>query len=44
MEIIARLRAEQKTVLIASHDPMVYESPAIDRVINIRDGKIDGAA
>ena len=41
MEIIARLRAEQKTVLIASHDPMVYESPVIDRVINVRDGNVE---
>jgi putative ABC transport system ATP-binding protein len=44
MEIIARLKAEQKTVLIASHDPMVYESPVIDRVINVRDGSIEGSA
>jgi len=41
MEIIARLRAEQKTVLIASHDPLVYESSFIDRVINVRDGNIE---
>ena len=44
MEIIARLRAEQKTVLIASHDPLVYESPVIDRVINVRDGNIERSA
>ena len=43
MEIVARLKAEQKTVLIASHDPMVYESPATDRVINVRDGHIEGS-
>ena len=44
MEIIARLKTEQKTVLIASHDPLVYESPVIDRVINVRDGNIERSA
>ena len=44
MEIIARLRAEQKTVLIASHDPMVYESPVIDSLINVRDGNVERSA
>jgi len=41
MEIIGKLRAEKKTVLIASHDPLIYESPVIDRVINVRDGNIE---
>jgi len=42
MEILGRFKEEEKTVLIASHDPMVYESDVVDRVINLRDGKIDG--
>jgi putative ABC transport system ATP-binding protein len=42
MEVIARLKEERKTVLIASHDPLVYESPVIDRVIKVRDGKVEG--
>jgi hypothetical protein len=29
-------------VLVASHDPLVYESPLVDRVIAIRDGRIEG--
>lgn len=44
MEIIGKLKAEKKTVLIASHDPLVYESSVIDRVIDIRDGNIEGSA
>ncbi len=44
MEMIGRLRTEQKTVLIASHDPLVYESPVIDTVIEIRDGNIQRSA
>ena len=27
-----------KTILIASHDPLVAESPFVDRVVSIRDG------
>lgn len=40
MEIMRRLKKDGKTILIASHDPMVYESDVIDRVIEMRDGKI----
>lgn len=43
MDIVGRLKAEQKTVIIASHDPLVYESPVVDRVIMMRDGKIEVA-
>jgi len=42
MEILGRFKEERKTVLIASHDPLVCESGVVDRVINLRDGKIDG--
>ena len=43
MEIVYRLKEQQKTVIIASHDPLVYEAAVIDRVITMRDGKIEGA-
>ena len=43
MDIVYRLKEQQKTVIIASHDPLVYEAPMIDRVISMRDGKIEGA-
>jgi putative ABC transport system ATP-binding protein len=39
---MGRLRNEGRTVLIASHDPLVYEHPAVERVFHIRDGRIDG--
>jgi putative ABC transport system ATP-binding protein len=42
LEIMERLNAEGKTILIASHDPLVYESGAVDRVVEMRDGKIRG--
>jgi putative ABC transport system ATP-binding protein len=38
--IMARLNAEGKTILIASHDPLVYESALVDRVVEMRDGRI----
>ncbi|MFH0726727.1 MAG: ABC transporter ATP-binding protein [Pseudomonadota bacterium] len=46
MEIMRQLKARGKTLLIASHDPIVYESDIIDRIVDMRDGRIssgDGA-
>ncbi len=40
MEIMRRLKSEGKTILIASHDPLVYESDVIDRIVEMRDGKL----
>jgi putative ABC transport system ATP-binding protein len=40
MEIMGKLADERKTVLIASHDSLIYESPRVDRVIDLRDGRI----
>jgi len=42
MGFIARLKAEGKTAIIASHDPLVYEAAVVDRVITMRDGRIEG--
>jgi len=43
MDIVCRLKAGGKTVLIASHDPIVYEAEAVDALVGVRDGRIDGA-
>jgi putative ABC transport system ATP-binding protein len=43
METIGRLKNGSKTVLIASHDPIVFESPLADRVWALRDGEVEGA-
>jgi putative ABC transport system ATP-binding protein len=40
MEIMRRLKKEGKTILIASHDPIVYASEVIDRIVEMRDGKL----
>ncbi|HSO08706.1 MAG TPA: ABC transporter ATP-binding protein [Desulfoprunum sp.] len=40
MEIMRQLKKEGKTIIIASHDPIVYDSDIIDRVVEMRDGMI----
>ena len=40
IEIMAVLRKEGRTVLIASHDPLIYASEVVERVVELRDGKI----
>ena len=40
MEIMRRLKEQGKTLLIASHDPIVYESDVIDRIVDMRDGMV----
>jgi putative ABC transport system ATP-binding protein len=40
MEIMGRLKGEGKTILIASHDPIVHEAAGIDCVVEMRDGRV----
>jgi putative ABC transport system ATP-binding protein len=40
MEIVRRLGNGGKTVIIASHDPLVYESDCVRDVLPMRDGKV----
>ncbi|EGV32154.1 Phosphonate-transporting ATPase [Thiorhodococcus drewsii AZ1] len=40
MQIFETLRGQGKTVVIATHDPLVHDSPLIDRVATMRDGRI----
>lgn len=42
MKILGSLKENRKTVLVASHDPIVFESDVVERVIHLRDGKVDG--
>ncbi len=45
MAIMRRLKGEGKTIILASHDPIVYDSDLADRIIGMRDGQVvtDGA-
>ncbi len=40
IEILRKLKGEGKTIVIATHDPLVYEQDIIDRIIEMRDGRI----
>jgi putative ABC transport system ATP-binding protein len=40
MDIIQGLKESGKTVLLSSHDPLVFNSPAVDTVVEMCDGQI----
>lgn len=40
MAMMADLKSAGKTIIITSHDPMVTEHSAIDRIVDIKDGRI----
>ena len=40
MDIVGRLKGEGRTILIASHDPIVHDDPLIDRLVEMRDGAL----
>ncbi len=40
MDIMRDFKAQGKTILMASHDPIVHESEMVDRVVQMRDGRI----
>lgn len=40
MGIMENLRGKGKTVIIASHDPIVYESQSVDILVEMRDGSV----
>ncbi len=44
MGIIEKLNGQGKTVILASHDPIVHESDAITTIVMMRDGRIERVA
>lgn len=40
LNIMQEFKTQGKTILMASHDPMVYESAIVDGVVEMRDGRI----
>jgi putative ABC transport system ATP-binding protein len=40
MDMMKRLKQDGKTIIIASHDPIVHEAEVVDRIIEMRDGMI----
>jgi putative ABC transport system ATP-binding protein len=43
LEIIAELSSEGKTILMASHDPLVFNAGIVDNVVEMQDGGVMGA-
>lgn len=44
MEIMEQLKGDGKTIVLTSHDPRVYEHKAVDRVLEVADGRICNTA
>jgi putative ABC transport system ATP-binding protein len=40
--LLSELKKEGKTIIIASHDPLVCEADLVDKVVSLRDGRITG--
>ena len=40
METMAVIKKEGRTIVIASHDPLVCDHPSVDRVFLMEDGRI----
>jgi putative ABC transport system ATP-binding protein len=40
LDIVGRLKAEGRTLLMTSHDPVVAEAPVVDHVVAMRDGLV----
>ncbi len=40
MILLRELKAEGRTVVVSSHDPLVWESSVVDRWVTLRDGRI----
>jgi putative ABC transport system ATP-binding protein len=40
LEILAQLRSEGRTLLLSSHDPLVRDATMVDRIIELRDGRV----
>ncbi len=43
LDILAGLNADGKTIIIATHDPFVYQHPLIRRTLEMSDGRLVGA-
>ena len=40
LAILADLRSQGRTVILSSHDPLVFEAGLVERVIDLRDGRV----
>ena len=40
LDIVADLKAEGRTIIMTSHDPRIWDAPAVDAVVEMRDGEV----
>jgi putative ABC transport system ATP-binding protein len=40
LAILADLRGQGRTLVIASHDPLVFEAGLVERIVDLRDGRV----
>ena len=40
LKYINEIKKSGRTILIATHDPIIYDQPAVDRIYEVRDGQI----
>ena len=43
LAILGELRGQGRTLLLSSHDPLVFESGLVERIVEVRDGRVVGA-
>jgi putative ABC transport system ATP-binding protein len=41
LQIMVDLKKMGKTIVIASHDPLVTENPEIDKIVDVKDGRVN---
>ena len=41
MRLVGEIRHSGKSVLLSSHDPLVFDAPEVDRVVSLRDGLVE---
>lgn len=42
MDLVAGLKSEGRTVILTSHDPLVFRHPIVDRAVTLHDGRLAG--
>jgi putative ABC transport system ATP-binding protein len=43
LTILGELRGQGRTLILSSHDPLVFESDLVERIVEVRDGRVVAA-